>query len=125
VVSDEVDQIAIEPEEARVIGFAQGACSCSDRVEDWLDGGGRTRDDPQDLARCRLLIEGHRQAFLKIAGPRAPVLQQLAGDRELAFYLRFRRLCTPRHLPLPASQGPYDRTTINDRLGEGARIRKR
>ena len=58
VVSDEVDQLTVEAKHAAEEAVAELDDARSDRVEHGLDIGGRARDDPQDLAGRRLLLEG-------------------------------------------------------------------
>ena len=83
----------------RCVTEASGARQ--DRSKDRLNVRRRVRDDTQDLARRRLLLDRLRQALLKVANPGSFVLPQLPGDRELGFDLRLRGLCTPTHRPLP------------------------
>src|SRR2546426_527745 len=106
-----MEQLTVELKERAEEPVAQPHGTSHDRVEDRLHVGRRLADDPQDLARCRLLLECLRlalqrllQSLLELADPRAFVRQRLAGDRQLD--LRFRGLYTPTHSPLPASHWP-------------------
>src|SRR5207249_11987517 len=79
---------------------------------------------PLLLLRLRLALQRFRQSLLKLANPRALALQRLTGDGQLGFDLGLPRLCPPTHRPLLASHRRFDRTEIDDRLGEGALVGK-
>jgi hypothetical protein len=57
-MSREVQQLAIEPVSGTVRPIAQSHGASHDRVEDRLDVRRRARDDPEDLARRGLLLQG-------------------------------------------------------------------
>src|SRR5713101_7952319 len=57
-VGDEENRVAVAPEYPAKDRVTQSHRVSHDRVEDRLDVGRRLADDPQDLARRRLLLEG-------------------------------------------------------------------
>src|SRR6266446_6631239 len=71
------------------------------------------------LLRLRLALQRFPQA-----DPRGFVPQRLPGDRSPGSNLSLCGLCSPTHRPLLASRWRYDRTEIDDRLGEGALVGK-
>ena len=81
VMRDQVDQLAVEPEDVAKSRAAEPHRALGDRVEDRLDIGRRARS-PQDLARRRLLLE----RFGEVAVARLQLLEQpdvLDGDDRL------------------------------------------
>ena len=61
VLGDLVDQLAVELKERAEESVAQPHGASDDRVEHRLHVGRRAADDPQDLARRRLLFQRLRQ----------------------------------------------------------------
>ena len=57
-VGDQVQQLAVKPADHTVGRIAEPHRASGDRVEHRLAVGRRAGDDPQDLARGRLLVEG-------------------------------------------------------------------
>ena len=105
VMGDDVDQVAIEPEDRREHATTQPHHALDDGVEDRLDVGGRARDDPEDLAGRGLLLEG----FGEVAVARLELREEadvLDGDdgligeglqeRDLLVRERPRRSCARR-----------------------------
>ncbi len=58
VVRRQLDEVAVEARHRTPLGVAQPERANGDRVEDGLDVGGRARDDAQNLAGRRPLLEG-------------------------------------------------------------------
>ena len=58
VMRYEVKHITLEPDRTSIVGAAQPHRALGDRVEDRLNVGRRARDDAQDLACRRLLLQG-------------------------------------------------------------------
>src|SRR5262249_3121725 len=48
----QVDELAVEQKHVAVFSVAESESAVRNGVEDWLDVGRRSRDHPQDLARC-------------------------------------------------------------------------
>jgi hypothetical protein len=58
VVRGEVDEAGVDAEHTSVEGVTEAIRALRDRIEDGLDVRRRTRDDSQNLARGRLLLQG-------------------------------------------------------------------
>jgi hypothetical protein len=66
VVSGEVEEGTVEPEDEAALGLAQSGSASRDRVEDRLDIGRRAGDDAQDLASGRLLLQGLGEPCVRV-----------------------------------------------------------
>ncbi len=127
LLGNEMEQLAIEPRHGPPFGSHQPDGATEDPIEDGGEVGGRIGNEPEDLTgrglllqRLRLALECLRQTLLKIADPRAFVLQRLASGGGLGFDLRLRGLCAPTHRSVPPSRGE----AIADRLDEGGSVDK-
>ena len=131
VVGRQVEKLPIEAKYHAVGRFTQPPRARRDRLEGRLDVRRRATDHLKDLARRRLLLQRLRlalqrlcQALLELADPRTFVLPLLTGAGLLGFDLGLPRFCFPTHRPLLTSHRRFDRTEIDDRLGEGALVGK-
>ena len=69
VVRHEVEALAVEPVDEAELGLAEPRRAPGERVENWLDVCRRARDDPQDLAGRRLLLQRLRSAHDSALAP--------------------------------------------------------
>ena len=139
VVSGQPQRPPVQVKQFCVAGSAEARGALDHRVQHGLEIRRRLTDDAQDLSGGRLLLQrlgqgailllqdlacrflplqALRQALLELAAPGGFDLRRLAGDREPGGALP--GLCPPTHRPLLASHRRYDRTEIDDRLGEDA-----
>src|SRR5262245_6921032 len=109
VRGSEMHQLAVELEDRAEESVTQPHGALDDCVKDWLHVGVRLTDDPQDLARSRLLIERlglvfHRfcEAHLEIANTSLAGLGRLPSAWLVALGLRLYELGTPTHRALLA-----------------------
>ena len=107
-----------------------------DGLEDGLDVGGRARDDTQDLARRRLLLQRLGQALLELVTTGGLLLQRLTTTSPAGCGLglrafRLRGLRTPTHPPLLhlsaalRSRGDSRQAGRMHRRGQAARVQSR
>jgi hypothetical protein len=54
---DDMDELAIEPEDGACLRLAQVLCLGRNGIDNGLDVGGRARNDPKDLRRRSLLLQ--------------------------------------------------------------------
>jgi hypothetical protein len=81
VLGGEVHHLAVVADDDRVFASAQSAGIHHNGVKHRLHISRGARDDSQDLARRRPLIERRRQALLKVVNPGALALPRLASDK--------------------------------------------
>jgi hypothetical protein len=96
VLSDLMDQLAVEPEERAEEPVTQSHDALDDRVEDGLDVGRGARDHAQDLARRRLLLERLGQALLELAVLGGPRFADLRATGRLLLPFAFTGVVTRR-----------------------------
>lgn len=137
-----VDQLAVESKHGGVGASTEPAGVLGDGPRHRRQVRRRAADDPEDLARRRLLVPGRGQRavfLLQGLGARSLSFQALrqalferldcgafirrgpAGRRSLGSRLPLRGLCTATHQPLLGCLG----RAIDDKRGEGCRAIKR
>jgi len=122
VRGSEMNQLAVELEDRAEESVTQPHGALDDCVKDWLHIDVRLADDPQDLARSRLLIERlglvlHRfcEVHLEIADPSLVGLGRFPSAWLVALGLRLYELGTPTHRALLAPPRGHDGEELAER----------